>query len=128
LGVDYAEARPEKHCSIAETGMKARIVIFLVAFVCWTAQAKEQPPETMIFRTRIEYPLKARVAKMEGAGVYVLDVDNRGLVTAAHVAISSGHKLLDQAAIDAMLKFRFKPGGNARVKIPARWKLSDRTM
>ena len=80
----------------------------------------------MISKPRIEYPLEARKKRMEGAGTYRLDIDERGYVTSVRVGASSGHKHLDQAAIAGLLKCRFKPGTVPLVGIRVLWQLPDR--
>lgn len=106
--------------------MKKLLALIFVSLAVADVQAKEPKPQKLLFWPRMEYPVEARRQHMEGAGVYVLDVNKRGLVTAVHVAISSGHALLDQAAIDAFRKCRFKTPCAPRVKIPAHWSLSVR--
>lgn len=105
-----------------------RWLLLLFSFlVCRDLRADNQQA-TLIFRTRIEYPLEARKQRLQGAGTYVLDVDKRGNVSAVHVGISSGHRILDQAAMRSFKQFRFKLGTAPRVRIPARWSLSGRVL
>ncbi len=55
-----------------------------------------------------------------GEGVAVLTVDKAtGLVTEAHMDKSTGYKVLDDSALEAFRRWRFKPGVVAKtVKIP----------
>lgn len=99
------------------------VLIFIGVLELHSASAKEKPPAKVLFKTRVEYPLEARRLRQEGSGIYVLDIDKRGNVTAVHVAISSGHRLLDNAALEAFRKFKFEPGTESRVKIPSNWTL-----
>jgi len=56
---------------------------------------------------------------MTGSGIVVLNVDpSTGNVTSALLLKSTGHKILDDAALDAFRQWRFKPGSVHKVKIP----------
>lgn len=68
---------------------------------------------------RPEYPAEAQAQRLTGSGVFVLHVDSRnGSVKFIEVQQSTGHKILDDASVNAFSKLRFKPGGALRVKIP----------
>jgi TonB family protein len=71
---------------------------------------------------RPEYPLFARERHWTGAGVALLDIDERtGNVTAARMAATTGHQMLDDAALKAFRRWRFKAGTIKHVKIPIRY-------
>jgi TonB family protein len=58
-----------------------------------------------------EYPLEARQRHATGAGIFVLRVQVKsGRVKEVEVARSTGHAILDAAAVKALKKWRFKPG------------------
>lgn len=57
-----------------------------------------------------KYPESARRANVEGAVGVGLVIGAQGSVTSAWVAESSGNAALDQAAVDAVYKWRFAPG------------------
>src|SRR5438552_5284977 len=66
------------------------------------------------------YPSEARSQRITGSGVCVVSVDPRnGRVTEASMAQSTGDPRLDNAAISAFRKWRFKPGTVSKVKIPS---------
>src|SRR5947207_4101278 len=66
-----------------------------------------------------DYPSEARSQRITGSGVCVVSVDPRnGNVTEASMAQSTGDRRLDNAAISAFRKWRFKPGTVSKVKIP----------
>ena len=67
-----------------------------------------------------EYPYEARSRKITGSGVALLSVDvASGSVTDASMAQSIGNPILDNSALSAFRRWRFKPGACApKVKIP----------
>ncbi|HYE00993.1 MAG TPA: energy transducer TonB [Alphaproteobacteria bacterium] len=75
------------------------------------------------------YPLAARRQGIEGRVILEVAVDERGRATGVKVAISSGSRLLDEAALKAVRDWRFTPatlGGEpiaARVKVPVTFRL-----
>ena len=75
---------------------------------------------------RPEYPYEARLQRLTGTGVAVMEVDTEsGKVERAYMAISTGHKVLDQAAIEAFSRWRFRPGMVSRVKAPISFTMAD---
>ena len=65
------------------------------------------------------YPYEARDKRMEGSGIALLKVDSRtGYVTSAQMSKSTGHKILDDAALEAFRQWRFKPGTRSHIKAP----------
>jgi TonB family protein len=68
---------------------------------------------------RPEYPYEARSRRITGSGVCVVTVDTgSGAVTDATMAQSLGNPILDNSAMSAFRRWRFKPGTVAKVKIP----------
>jgi TonB family protein len=67
-----------------------------------------------------EYPREARRSKLEGAGIFVLNIDKRtGAVTTIDVEKSTGHKVLDGYALSAFKTWRFRPGVFLQVRMPS---------
>lgn len=64
----------------------------------------------MIYEEKPEYPRLARGAGLEGTVWVQALVDKEGTVRKAQVARSSGTAALDEAAVQAAYKNRFKPG------------------
>jgi TonB family protein len=69
---------------------------------------------------RPEYPIAARRSRLEGAGIFVLNIDKKtGAVTGVDIERSTGSKLLDGYATSAFNTWRFKPGTFLRVRMPS---------
>lgn len=64
------------------------------------------------------YPLAARKQHWTGAGVFVCHIRPDGMVAAVDVLRSTGHQVLDQAAITALRHWRFQPGKVEAVNVP----------
>jgi TonB family protein len=72
-----------------------------------------------IFAPKPEYPYEARSKKLTGSGVCVVTVDTgTGNVTDATMAQSIGNAILDNSAVSAFKRWRFKPGAVSKAKIP----------
>jgi protein TonB len=57
------------------------------------------------------YPLEARRSHLSGRGILVGQVDSKtGFVTSVRMEKSTGHKILDDAALEAFRQWRFKSG------------------
>jgi protein TonB len=86
------------------------------------ANWKKLKGATAVFAPKPDYPKYARARHWVGAGWYVMNVDtDTGLVTSVEIIQSSGHKILDQAAVDAFRRWRFQPGRVGRAKCPVTW-------
>ncbi len=105
--------------------MKTHLVV-LALFACASAFAQEPKlvaPEP-IATAKAAYPPEALASGKEGTSVVLVTIDVDGKVTAAEIAESSGDGALDEAALTAANKWRFRPArkdGKAiesQVKIP----------
>src|SRR5262249_19716440 len=67
-----------------------------------------EPPEP-IATAKATYPAAALAEHKEGSVTILATVDKQGAVTAAEIAESSGEGILDEAALNAALKWRFRP-------------------
>ena len=56
------------------------------------------------------YPREAAARGDHGAVTLLIHVSDRGLTTGADVIVSSGHSALDEAALEAVQKWHFRPG------------------
>jgi TonB family protein len=74
---------------------------------------------------RPEYPYEARRRHLTGTGVIAVSVNPvTGLVVDAQVERSIGSPILDNSALNAFRRWRFKPGNAARVRIPVTFDLN----
>jgi TonB family protein len=73
-----------------------------------------------------QYPLVERQLRREGEGIATIRIDlNSGYATNVSMKKSTGHRLLDDAAIVAFRQWRWKPRRWQEVEIPIRFKLYD---
>jgi len=78
-----------------------------------------QAKASAISAPRPEYPYEARSRHITGSGVCIVSVDvGSGNVTDASMAQSIGNPILDNSALSAFKRWRFKPGSVAKVRIP----------
>jgi len=88
-----------------------------------TPEIAENPPPV--------YPRIARIRGYEGLVLLEVDVSADGSCTGVEVIESSGHEVLDQAAVDAVQKWKFRPAlangatVSGRARVPIRFKLTD---
>src|SRR6059058_1020453 len=74
---------------------------------------------------RPPYPYEARAKRITGSGVIIADVDSAsGDVTSASVSKSTGSSILDDAAVSAFKRWRFRPGSVSKVTIPITFTLT----
>ena len=100
-------------------------VVAIALFSATASFAQPTPAEIAeakalaVYAPRPAYPHEARSKHMTGRGIVVLNVDpSTGNVTSAQLLKSTGHKILDDSALDAFRQWRFKPGSVHKVKIP----------
>lgn len=77
------------------------------------------------FGPKPDYPYEARAKKLTGSGVCVVTVDpGSGNVVSAEMAQSTGSPILDNSALSAFRRWRFKPGALSKAKIPVTFTLT----
>jgi TonB family protein len=77
------------------------------------------PRASVLSAPRPEYPYEARTRHITGSGVAVLTVDPAtGLVGDVMMEQSIGRPILDNSAISAFRRWRFKPGNAPKVRVP----------
>ncbi|MEO7677223.1 MAG: energy transducer TonB [Verrucomicrobiota bacterium] len=76
------------------------------------------------------YPLQAKRRHQEGSVLLLVSVNETGAPTKVEVKQSSGFSLLDEAAVQAVRRWKFEPGKRderavgSEVEVPLRFKLS----
>lgn len=80
-------------------------------------QTSNPAPTSGVNKPAPDYPELARKRGQEGVVRIRCQVDATGMVTATSVAVSSGHRLLDEAALKAVKKWRFKPAASNGVPV-----------
>jgi TonB family protein len=83
----------------------------LVTSKKWVSQlARAEMKAATISSPQPVYPLAARKQHWAGAGDFVCHIRPDGTVASVDVSRSTGHQVLDQAAITALQHWRFQPG------------------
>ncbi len=78
--------------------------------------AVDQLPE-LIYRAPVKYPEMAREAELEGVVMVQVGLDERGRVIEASVLSSSVPPILEQAALAAAKRCKFRPGKQRTVPV-----------
>jgi TonB family protein len=71
--------------------------------------------------THVKFPVippEAKAKHLSGSGVILVRIRPDGTVERAEVAQSSGHKILDGAALAAFCQWQFIPGRLSKARIP----------
>ena len=98
------------------------IVVLLLSVVAsgnsQTSDAKKAK-HYALYVPRPEYPLPAQKRHWTGRGIFACNIRTDGTVASVDVLRSTGHEILDQAAIAAFRQWRFQPGDKLKlVRIP----------
>ena len=100
---------------LANNTLQLTLVIGLsLASVAASDSSPNRPPvpkaEVTVYAPNPEYPPEARQAHLAGSGWFRVDFTKTGYVTQVRVMKSTGSKILDAAAVQTLLHWRFKPG------------------
>src|SRR4051794_39591270 len=78
------------------------------------------PPDadTALRAPRPEYPAAARARGVEGRGFFIMHIRPDGTVWRVEIKKSTGHRMLDDAAVKAFMQWRFHPGKHNAVGTP----------
>ena len=93
------------------------------AVACASAMDLETAKALAISAPRVEYPTKAQAKGITGSGLYLMTINEKGLVTSVTVASTSGHKILDKQAVTTLKRWRFRPGTVTKINMPVTWTL-----
>jgi len=79
----------------------------------------------VIYAPHPAYPYEARRQRVTGSGIALLTVDSvDGSVVDVRMVQSCGSVILDNAALDALRRWHFKPGSVERVQVPITYTLT----
>ena len=94
--------------------------LFLTAALSGNAQAPDtgRAKHFALYAPPPQYPFAARARHLTGAGIFACNVRADGTVASVAVLKSTGHEVLDDAAVAALRRWKFKPGELHVVKIP----------
>ena len=102
--------------------MRTLILVAVVLTVGWRSSAGAQ---SAIRAPAPVYPLECRARGITGSGVVLATVDKKtGVVIGARMLKSTGNKLLDGSALEALSRWRFNPGTVSQVQIPINFTLA----
>ena len=95
-----------------------------VSLVSGTTASLRSVKAMVAYAPRPVYPYEARRQRVTGSGVALLTVDQTlGTVTDVLMAQSCGNAILDNSALDALRRWRFKPGSVTKVQVPITYTL-----
>ena len=96
--------------------------MLLIMVVCLSAAAGQR-----IHAPVPIYPAECHARGITGTGIVLVTVDPKtGTVRGARMLKSTGNKLLDGSALEALSRWRFKPGTTAQVKIPINFEIGKK--
>ena len=120
--------------TLAAAPSRQRVVVAALVGSGTTAVAQDPGPSwvpTGLGNVRPEYPALARRRGLEGRTVLRVEVVATGESGTVAVLASSGHRLLDNAALDAVRRWRFVPASDvapevaAFIEVPVSFRLVD---
>jgi len=90
-----------------------------------TTTASFRAVKTMVvYAPRPVYPYEARRQRVTGSGIALLTVHQAsGTVTDVTMAESCGNAILDNSTLDALRRWRFKPGNVTKLQVPITYTL-----
>jgi TonB family protein len=96
----------------------------LAPFARGTTASFRSVKGVVMYAPRPVYPYEARRQRITGSGEVVLTIDpTAGAVTNVVIVQSCGSIILDHATLDALRRWRFKPGTAARIHVPITYTL-----
>jgi TonB family protein len=111
----------------------SKLSLFLTAF-CVAAEpivaklvelTNQESDELALYVRDPAYPNEAREKGQSGAGIAMLIIDTTtGHVIKAEMRVSTRSKILDQAAVQGLRQWRFKPRTVSKVWVPIKFFLS----
>jgi TonB family protein len=80
--------------------------------------------EAVYYAPRPEYPQWAKKQRFEGSGIAEIHIKPDGSVASVNMLRSTGHKILDQAAMRGSLGWRFRPHSVTIVRVPIQYRMN----
>ena len=104
------------------------VILFLSVVARGSSQTDaKKAKHYALYAPRPQYPLEARKHHWTGSGLVGCNIRSDGTAASVDVIRSTGHQMLDQAAITAFLQWRFQPGDKLVMKkLPAGLKYLSR--
>jgi TonB family protein len=104
------------------------VMIFLTVAVIGNSQAADDThaKHHALYAPRPNYPLYARQYHWTGEGLFACHIRPDGTVASVDVLRSTGHAMLDRAAIKALRQWRFQSGDMNAIKIPINFSMSGK--
>ena len=124
-----AELSPDEQTFIEESRapqpVRPRKKTRIASFTRGTAASFGSVKASVMYAPRPMYPYEARRQRKTGSGIALLSVDPiAGNVTSIHITRSCGSAILDNATVDALRRWRFKPGSALSVEVPITYTLT----
>jgi protein TonB len=82
------------------------------------AESPSHKKARAVYAPRPKIPAYSFVKHLRGDGYYQMHVRSDGTVSSVDVLRSTGHKILDDATVAALSKWRFEPGTRSEVRVP----------
>ena len=118
--LELGVSRPSGHAQPAALGGGAGVDSKGVRHT-WGANSIKPSPYHVAITKRVwpDLPVEARRWRLEGAGLYRIQIDlGTGKVVKATVLRSTGHAILDNSVLGALRRWQFKPGTWKEMDIP----------
>jgi len=79
--------------------------------------------EPVLYAPDFEYPPLARNQGLEGSGLFEVHINRHGSVRSVQILRTTGHSMLDTAALNGMRQWRFRRNTIAVVRMPVQYRL-----
>jgi TonB family protein len=101
--------------------MRLELLTAVFTIIC----LREATGQTALKAPAPVYPAECRARRITGSGIVLATVNTTtGTVIGARMLKSTGNRLLDGSALEALSQWRFKPGAVSRVEIPITFTLA----
>jgi len=101
--------------------MRLGLLTALFTIIC----LREATAQTALKAPAPVYPIECRAHRITGSGIVLATVNKtKGKVIGARMLKSTGNRVLDGSALEALSQWRFKPGTVSQVQIPITFALA----